>query len=39
MNTDTWVQILDEADYISSCTNDPGRSINPTILSPIMDKK
>ena len=38
MNTATRVQILDETDCISHCTNTLGKGINPIILPPAMGK-
>ena len=38
MDIVTQVQILDKADCISNCTNTLGKGVNPTILSPTMDK-
>ena len=38
MDTVTRVQILDEADRISHCTNTLGKGMNPIILPPAMGK-
>ena len=38
MDTVTQVQILDETDCISHCTNTLGKGMNPTILPPAMGK-
>ena len=38
MDTSTRVQILDEAFYISRNANTPGKSMNPTILHPVIGK-
>ena len=38
VDTATWIQILDETDCISHCTNTFGKSINPNILPPAMGK-
>ena len=38
MDTATRVQILDETDCISHCTNTPGKGVNPIILPPAMGK-
>ena len=38
MDMATWVQILDKVVYISHCTNNPGKSMHQTILSPAMSK-
>ena len=38
MDTVTWVQILDEAVYISKSANTFGKGMNPIILPPAMDK-
>ena len=39
MNTATRVQILDEADCISHCSNTLGKGMNPIILPPAMGKR
>ena len=38
MDTATQVQILDETDCISHCTNTLGKGMNPIILPPAMGK-
>ena len=38
MDTVTRVQILDETDCISHCTNNLGKGMNPIILPPAMGK-
>ena len=38
MDTTTRVQILDETDCFSHCTNTPGKDMNPIILPPAMGK-
>ena len=38
MDTATWVQILDEANYIPHSTNTLGKGMNPIILPPAMGK-
>ena len=38
MDTATRVQILDETDCISHCTNTLGKGMNPIILPPAMGK-
>ena len=38
MNPVTRVQILDEIDCISHCTNTLGKGMNPIILPPAMGK-
>ena len=38
MDTATRVQILDETDCISHCTNTLGNGMNPIILPPAMSK-
>ena len=39
MDMSTWVQILDETDYISHNTNTLGKGLNPIILPPVMGKQ
>ena len=38
MDTATRVQILDEADCLSHCTNTLGKGMNPIILPPAISK-
>ena len=38
MDTETRVQILDEADCISQNINTIGKGMNPTILPPVISK-
>ena len=38
MDTVTRVQILDDTDCISHCTNTLGKGMNPTVLPPAMGR-